>query len=265
MKIKITLLSTAIATACLSLPAQAYTTGELNGDRAVGHGIQEISDNTLADMRGRYVAANNTILYFGVQMVSTWHSPDGQTVSGGVDLNMDFRAGGAMPKVSFQPTVSIVSGTSTEEVAQTSNRSIESGGIYNPSGLVQSIQVTGDGNVSENVAAIRITDRMPDDIASGSGQLVAEASSGDASVRASLQNGQARVDMLIADQGMVHQIISGGGGAGGVIQSTGILSDNNLVTNQLQLTVVQNLSGQAAQLREHAAQSIAMLRGLPQP
>lgn len=266
MNIKLTLLSTAIATACFTLPAHAYSPESRMGEPSLGHGIQEISDTTLSNMRGRYVVGNNTVMYFGVQMVSTWNSPTGQTLMGGVNMGMNFSGGKTVPSVSFQPTVSIVSGGATGPVADTSNRSIESGGLNNPNGLVQSIQVTGDGNHASNVTALNVTDEMPANLIHGSGQTAVEAVSGDTAVRASLENGEARIDMVIADQGMVEQVIRGhGAGSNGVIQTVSALGDNHFITNQLQLTLVQEVSGASAQLRQHVAQSIAQLRGLPQP
>jgi len=264
MNIKLTLLSTALATACFSIPALAYSPDPTIGKQVLGHGIHEINDPSLSDMRGRFVAGNNTVMYFGVQMVSTWNSPAGQTLVGGVNMSMDFSSGKAVPTVSFQPTVSIVSGGATSQVADTSNRSIESGGLDNPSGLVQSIQVAGDGNRASNVTGLNVTDKMPAHLIQGSGQTAVQAVSGDSTVSASIANGEARIDMMIADQGTVNQIIRGdGAGSNGVIQSVSALGDNHAITNQLQLTLVQGISDSGAQLRQHVAQSMAQLRGLP--
>lgn len=266
MNIKLTILSVAITSACFSIPGYAYSPESAAGKQALGHGLREISDSKLSEMRGRYVARDNTILYFGVQMVSTWNSAAGQNLVGGVNMGMDFSGGKSVPKVSFQPTVSIQSGGVTGSVADTSNRSIESGGLDNPSGLVQSVQVAGDGNRASNVASLNVTDKMPTNQIQGSDQSAVQAVSGDTTVSASIANGEVRVDMMIADQGEVSQIIRGNStGSNGVIQTVSALGDNHNIANQLQLTLVQGTTEATAQLRQHVAQSIAQMRGVPQP
>ena len=50
-------------------------------DRADRPRLQEITDAELAAMRGRYTLAGNAVAWFGVSLISQWHSADGQQLN----------------------------------------------------------------------------------------------------------------------------------------------------------------------------------------
>lgn len=129
-----------------ALPLQA-------ADGRTGRGLTEIPDPELSLMRGRYTVGGNNVAWFGVTMVSQWQASNGTTLQGGLTLGMDFRGGGA-PKLSFQPSVHVTAADAP--LPDTHGRSIDSSGLANASGLVQSVQVAGDGNVARNVTTLTV-------------------------------------------------------------------------------------------------------------
>lgn len=103
----------------------------------------EVRDATLAGLRGRY-ADNGKLLYFGVEMVTTWQSPNGQLTSG-LLLSTDAQL---RPTVSIINQGSVAGGNSTPTSANGTHISL--GGISNVAGAAQSIQIGGDGNTVKN-------------------------------------------------------------------------------------------------------------------
>ena len=150
------LLFTALA---LAIACHCGTTsaGEA-GDHHVGTGIHEVADPELADMRGRYVVGDNTVLWFGVEMISTWQTNNGQTLRGTLTLGMDFSKNANQPQVTFVPTVTITTIGSSAPTSTASNvsRSVQSGGLANVGGLVQGVQIAGDHNAASNVTSLSI-------------------------------------------------------------------------------------------------------------
>lgn len=121
--------------------------------------LVEIPDPELAAMRGRFMIGNNAVAYFGVTMASSWTTASGQQLDGSVVLGMQFGPDGQMPVITFTPTMNIVQGTPvlltpTDPVT----RSVDGSGLANVNGLVQGIQIAGDGNRAVNVTALRVTD-----------------------------------------------------------------------------------------------------------
>lgn len=147
----------ALAVACRCAPALA----EENGDHRVGAGIHEVADDELADMRGRYIVGDNTVLWFGVEMVSTWQTSNGQTLQSALTLAMNFSKNPNQPQVTFVPTVTIdtigqVSGALPTPTASNASRSVQSAGLANVSGVTQSVQIAGDHNAAANVTSLNI-------------------------------------------------------------------------------------------------------------
>ena len=77
------------------------------GDHPVGSGIHEVDDSELADMRGRYVVGDNTVVWFGVEMISSWQTNNGQTLQSALTLGLNFSKNPNQPQVTFVPTVTI--------------------------------------------------------------------------------------------------------------------------------------------------------------
>ena len=254
-------LTVAVALACAS--CLGGTASAADADRPLARGLQELPETTLGDMRGRYLVGSNTVLYFGVQMLSSWQMPDGRLLSGSALVNIDFRGGS--PVVSFTPTVSIVNTGLGGTLADTHARTIDSSGVANASGLVQNIQVTGDHNRVGNTLRLDVRGTVPSG-AGGSGPDSAQTISDGASARVALTPDGIGVTLALADQGLVQQLIRGNGaGMGSVLQSAAVLGDNHLITNQLQMTLVLQQLDPANLLRQNVAQSLSQMRGLDHP
>ncbi|RUL61374.1 hypothetical protein EKH79_17190 [Dyella dinghuensis] len=129
-------------------------------DSHLGAGIHDVTDPELADMRGRYVVGDNTVVYFGVEMITTFQSNTGQTLQGTLTIGMNFSKNSNSPQVTFVPTVTITTPNAPLPTASTvqSNvsRGIQSGGVANVGGFVQSVQIAGDNNAAANVTSLNI-------------------------------------------------------------------------------------------------------------
>ncbi len=224
-----------------------------------GRGVNEIPDPELALMRGRYTVGGDAVAWFGVSMISTWQTSAGQTLQGTLTLGMDTRGKGS-PVLSFVPSVSITSADAPlPQATATASRSVDSSGLQNVSGMVQSIQLAGDGNVASNVADLRIHDGDVDAVAvTASASTLATATSGDATATARYADGKASVQLDVAGQGQVQQWI----GAGSVGQSIALGADAQMVSNRLQIDLVRQSLADNAPLSQNVAQSIALARGV---
>jgi hypothetical protein len=126
----------------------------------LGAGIHDVTDQELSTMRGRFTVGDNTVVWFGVEMISTFQTNTGQTVQGTLTLGMNFSKNPNNPQVTFVPTVTITTPDAPLPTASTVqslvSRSVQSGGIANVGGLVQSVQVAGDNNATANVTSLNI-------------------------------------------------------------------------------------------------------------
>ncbi len=264
MQMRVMGLTVALALACAS--CLGGTASAADADRPLARGLQELPETTLGDMRGRYQVGSNTVLYFGVQMLSSWQMPDGRLLSGSALVNIDFRGGA--PVVSFTPTVSIVNTGLGGTLADTHARAIDSSGVANASGLVQNIQVAGDHNRVGNTLRLDVLGTVPSGAGAGggSGPDSAQTVSGGASASVTLTPDGIGVTLALADQGLVQQLIRGNGaGMGSVLQSVAVLGDDHLITNQLQMTLVLQQLDPANLLRQNVAQSLSQMRWLDHP
>ncbi len=224
-------------------------------------GIKPIPDPELAMMRGRFMTGNGIVLYFGVEMLSNWVSPDGRVLSGGALLAFDFSSGS--PMVTFTPTVSIVQGTASGVLVDTSGRVVDSSGLDNVSGLVQSTQIAGDGNYASNTTEVQVLSSMPANTISGARSPNASVTDGDASVSASLDANQVTLRLNMSGQGSSQQRIRGSAvGTGSVWQTIRITGDGHWISNQLRLTLVQPNQSFSLPLKLSVARSIGLLNGL---
>ena len=222
--------------------------------------VQPVSDSTLDSMRGRFITGAGQILYFGVEMLSTWHSPDGRVLSGSALLSFDFSKG--MPQVTFVPTVSIVQGSGSGVLVDTTGRSIDASGLANVSGIAQGIQIVGDHNSAGNSTELHVTTTLPASTDAGIAGNAALAV-GDASASVALQPDSMAVTLGMDGQGSLRQIIRGDvSGSGSVLQTVSLLGDGHDVGNQLRITLVQPSTGTALQLQQNVALSLGLLQGL---
>ena len=222
--------------------------------------VQPVSDSTLDSMRGRFITGAGQILYFGVEMLSTWHSPDGRVLSGSALLSFDFSKG--MPQVTFVPTVSIVQGSGSGALVDTTGRSIDASGLANVSGIAQGIQIVGDHNSAGNSTELHVTTTLPASSDAGIAGNAALAV-GDANASVALQPDSMAVTLGVDGQGSLRQIIRGDvSGSGSVLQTVSLLGDGHDVGNQLRITLVQPSTGAALQLQQNVALSLGLLQGL---
>ncbi|MGN6705127.1 MAG: hypothetical protein ACTHJO_03640 [Rhodanobacter sp.] len=251
------LTATALALTHWAAPAWAGTTEPANG-------VEEIPDAELGDMRGRYVAGDNTVAWFGVKMISTWRSDTGQLLQGALALSMDFRASGTRPVIRFEPSVTIT-GAGTPPPAHAGARGVDDSGLANISGVRQSVQVAGDGNQVGNVTRLTISDddQAAATTAAENPALTASAAArqGDASALASFDGHGARVLLTIEGQGAVEQWIR----SGSVGQSVQITSDNQWIGNLMDIEMVRGRVSTSLPLTQSVAQAIYLARGIGAP
>ncbi|GLQ89119.1 hypothetical protein [Dyella flagellata] len=268
--------------ACRCVPALA---GE-SGEHPVAPGIHEVGDDQLAGMRGRYIVGDNTVLWFGVEMVSTWQTNNGQTLQSTLTLGLDFSKNPNQPQVTFVPTVTIttVSNAPPVPAASSVSRSVQSAGIANVSGMTQSVQIAGDNNAAVNVTSLNIQNGSSAPPSSPSGSAPSSnataltstgttpvattdtgtrtpdgrvASASDASASATHTHDSAQVNLSVDGLGSASQWIR----PGSLGQTIALTADNQVVTNQMIVSMVtQSTNATTSQLAHNLAQSLHMDR-----
>jgi hypothetical protein len=252
----------ALALAHWGAPALA---GGTAGD-ANANGIEPIDDAELATMRGRYTIDDNTVAWFGVQMISTWQDANGRTLQAAMSVAMDFSHDPGRPQVSFVPTVSIVQAAASPQTTADATgpaRSADGSGLANVAGLVQSVQIAGDDNGAGNTTRLTVQDggSAQATIASDAGPrngTGASTRSGDATATASYSGNAAQVLLTIAGQGAVQQWIRNGS----LGQSVTLTADHQSASNLMEITLIRQALAANTQVGLDVAQSIQSARGL---
>jgi len=149
--------------------------------------------------------------------------------------------------------------TPSQETSQP-QRNVDASGLQNVAGLVQSVQVAGDGNAATNNTQLSVRDGSAPETsaASVSSPATASVTDGAATATANYGNGAAGVLLLIAGQGEVQQWIRNGS-VGQSIQLTG---DAQQVSNRLQLDLVRQTMSNNLPLNQNVAQAITLARGI---
>lgn len=229
----------------LAMLSEASIAGPLAPEERAFRGKSEIADASLADMRGRYISANQ-ILYFGVEMYTEWRNGAGEVV-GTSALNVGIDRSGATPIVS-------VSGAANNNGSGTGGASpnpTPGGGLNQVQGVSQLVQVTGNGNRATNNA----------DVCVGAQCAAVAVSSGPANndtginsvtgARATTYvNGNGvGVSVSVAGKGEARQSITS---VTGIQQRAQLSADSQTIHNQLNMVIqVQpNITGTAAQTRD---------------
>lgn len=263
MKHSLPLVTAALGLASLSGHAWAAQT------QATGNGLTEIGDQELAQMRGKWTPPGNTstVAYFGVTMTSNWNATGGQQLSSSMTLGMNFDSSGNV-QMTFQPTVTIVQNDPTTTAGSnrdTVQRTVDSSGLANVSGLVQGVQIAGDRNLADNVTSVVVSSEgdsgtpAPAAGTSFTGQTQSLAvRDGDASASASIGNQGMQVSLSINGQGQVQQWINGGS----LGQVIAIGADGQSVHNSLQIQLVQRSLAGTVDLSHDLAQSMSLMRGI---
>lgn len=230
-----------------------------------GRGLTEIPDPELNLMRGRYTIGNNQVAWFGVSMISTWQTASGQTLHSTMKLGMDFSTPGQTPTITFTPSVNITAANAPLPVTPDGlTRSVDSAGLANVSGLVQSVQVAGDSNTANNVTQLNVRNGTSGGPGPGSGMLgggTVSTQIGGTLASASFDGAAARVLLQVEGQGAVEQWIR----SGSLGQTIALTSDNQQVSNRLEIELVRQTLAANTQLVQNVAQAIAMTRGIGGP
>lgn len=243
------------ATALLLAPALSARAA----DSAPGTGLHELADTELNAMRGRYTVDDHTVAWFGVTMISTWQTASGQLLQGTLAFGMDFSNGQGQPTLTFTPSVTLTKADAPVPMPATGTRSVDGSGLANVGGLLQSVQVAGDGNLASNVARLTIRDgQAPSSTGSGTGTGGASLSDGDASVSVGFDGQSAGVQLSIDGQGTVQQWIRNGS----LGQSVQLAADGQSVSNRLEIDLVRQASSANTPLALNVAQAIGLTRGM---
>jgi hypothetical protein len=289
-----TAVALAMAFRCMPALANEMPTKDTT-DQHIAPGLSEVGDDELADMRGRYTVGDNTVVYFGVQMISTWQTNTGQTLQSAVNLGMNFSKNPNQPQVTFVPTVTITTADAplpTSTTPSTISRSIQTGGIANVGGLTQSVQLAGDRNAVGNITSLNIqnigsgssgngtpssngiafldsstgspsTDNdgaASTSFTTNNGVGTADgrtATVGNATASSTYANNAADVDLSITGQGNVSQWIH----SGSLGQTIALTTDNQVVTNQMIVSLVtQSVTSTTSQIARNLTQSMNLSR-----
>ncbi len=233
-------------------------------DAPAASGLEEISDAELGGMRGRYTVGDNAIAWFGVKMISTWQTSTGQVLQGTLALNMDFTHDKVKPQITFEPIVSITRADAPlplpASAATPPARSVDAAGLANVGGVVQSVQVAGDGNLASNVTRLTVSngDRAPAGTGAGAPSGVASAFSDGSSAVASFDGSSASLLLSIDGQGSVEQWIRNGS----VGQSVQLTADNQLINNRMEIELVRQTVAANTQLAQNVSQAINQTQGI---
>lgn len=223
---------------------------------APGKGLTEIPDPELGLMRGRFAVGDNQVLWFGVSMISSWQTTGGQLLQGRLDIGFDFSNGD--PVVSFTPNVVLTDEHAPMPVPG-GQRHVDSAGLANVNGLVQGVQVAGDGNAASNVTSLTVRDGdVPAMAGGGSGAASLSGVSGAASADVDFDDNGARVLLQVAGHGAAEQWIR----AGSMGQSIRLQSDGQSVSNRLHLDLVRQSLPATAMLNQNVAQALVTARGI---
>lgn len=244
-----------LAAALLLAPAL----GARAADSAPGTGLHELADTELNAMRGRYTVDDHTVAWFGVTMISTWQTASGQLLQGTLAFGMDFGNGKGQPTLNFTPSVTLTKADAPVPMPATGTRSVDGSGLANVGGLLQSVQVAGDGNLASNVARLTIRDgNAPATTGRATGTGGASVSDGNASVSVGFDGQSAGVQLSIDGQGTVQQWIRNGS----LGQSVQLAADGQSVSNRLEIDLVRQVSSANTPLALNVAQAIGLTRGI---
>jgi hypothetical protein len=166
---------------CVMLPVPAFGQSELAGQEAPDGGLDEmepnfadldqlgvrVADTELSHMRGRF-ATPNGISYFGLEMATSWQTPDGITTQARLAINFDFGGVGGNPLAQAFVSWERDEGDDAIDVrdfgqqaqggyvAVTNSGVVPVGGLDTVHGAVQSQQIAGADNSVRNSMTVAI-------------------------------------------------------------------------------------------------------------
>lgn len=197
-----------------------------------------VSDDALAEMRGRYIDAGQ-ITYFGIQMVSSWRNADGNITGNAAVLY-------GSPQ-NPQLTAYNYAGSQNEGTAEK-----VPAGLAGAGGVVQVNQVAGTGNQSGNATTVVVG--RPGELSPATpGQGWQQVALGQG---VSAEGGRLRVEVVRGAAGSAVQQI----GSGQLLQITRINANGVAAANALNIKLELDPSRISAAQLVQAQQ--ALLRGL---
>ena len=216
----------------------------------------ELKDQELSELRGRYVMPGR-IISFGIVMESSWTNAQGDTIGAATSLQIQQ----STIKPQFYVTTYSTQGNGAT-ATQGSGTVIGGAGLNTSTGVTQVVRAAGDGNSANNNVAINVSQVNQ---ASASSQQIGQVLTSGGSVTGYGTAGS--VTVSAASSGLTMQILANNnqGNAlqqiaqGGVLQSTTLLGNSNLVSSITQLNVVlQNNTSSVGALNG----SLTQLKGL---
>lgn len=236
-----------------------------------GYGIygKIVSDAKLAQMRGRFVDGNK-ILFFGVKMRTDWLLFDGTHHEMEMRFNVDFKTN------HFHPTLTLLTKSAVEKTASAATDTVEivedtgtpgtvvNESLENISGVVQNIQVAGDGNSVLNDVIWEVTDQEID-TESQAYEEVAETSrnveiTDEVTTQVQVQSDKVGYTIQAPGQGHVSQQISSDS-VRGLVQNAQLTGDINRVLNQMHLQIQVDPTQHSRRLN-NLRSALSNLRGL---
>jgi hypothetical protein len=274
--------------ACGYIPAPAFAQAEFagsevsavegfdNSDGMLGFdaGIEglgtKVADEDLSQMRGKF-ATPNGIGYFGLEMSTSWQTPDGITTQARLAINFDFAGGNRTPQVfvSWQrdegeETLDVRSFGQQAQggyVALTNSGAVPVGGLDTVRGAVQSQQIAGDDNSVRNAMTVAIVPIAEARI-NTAGMTPLNASSArsfaDGDTLRFVVNGK-EVGIVLTGNGTdaVSQKVSSQGSQ--LAQHARINSDDNDIVSRMSLTIGQDPAAHAN--RSSVSNLLSAMRG----
>lgn len=225
-------------------------------DTSAFHNAREISDAELNGMRGRFVS-NGTIMFFGVQMISEWRTSAGEILTAQADLSA--RIAGSTPTVRFEPSVSAISLADYQQSQSEPNNSITiaNNASSNVRGVMQTIQVGGDGNAINNRLEIDVyTGQRQQPVAGGNNENSITTIHG-SQLNVTNMPGHIGLSINVPNQGRISQDILAKQGLRQSAQIQGSLQQIQNVT-RLQIQIQQRSNMNSGQVR----QALQSIRGL---
>lgn len=200
-------------------------------------GCHEVSDQTLSHMRGRYIAFGK-VAYFGVEMQTVWTTASGTVLHSGADFQIDLSH--STPTVGYSTSTSIQNPNNATPHGPPSGDTPPTTG----QGVVQTIQVSSNGNTATNNIGVDVTDQtLTNGIGAGATNSTTAVNGMSAQATVN-KDGSLVTDVVVPGEGEVRQVITGSSIARGMFQNVLLSGPSNQVQNNLMITLgVTPLSG----------------------
>jgi hypothetical protein len=252
-KVKGTMAGITVAMTLAMLSATAIA-GPLAPEERAFRGKTEVMDASLADMRGRFISADQ-IVYFGVEMYTSWNTAAGEQVgAAALNIGIDRSNSRARPTVNVSSNVQTPNAASGNGNAAASASQSSGRGLNQVQGVSQLVQVTGNGNRVTNSADVCVGNQCTAVAAlggAGGNNSIANPQTG-ATAQSFVTSTGAGVSVAVVNQGTASQSIAG---ITGIQQRAQVSGDALSIHNQLNMVI---------QLQTNSAAATASMNNLSQ-